>query len=53
MQGVAKWRLHEFWVFENELSRMYEARDPSYKGAASYIKPEEYDKLFNPQKKTQ
>jgi hypothetical protein len=42
-----------FEYMANELSRMYGVRDPSYKGAASYFKPEEYDEVFKPGKLTQ
>jgi hypothetical protein len=35
-----------FEFMANELSRMYKERDPAYKGASSYFKPEEYDRAF-------
>ncbi len=36
-----------FEYLANELSKMYKERDPSYKGAVSYFRPEEYDKAFS------
>jgi hypothetical protein len=42
-----------FEYMANELARMYKVRDPSYKGARSMFKPEEYDEVFRSDKQTQ